>query len=135
MYNDFDLMNRNSEHILTHCAQYRQFMLEDPSQLRQIGVFGHHLRKNSKFLVCTYNARKHLMNINSNSNQRSAKRIAQLGEMISCFFMRYWWNIHTFCSLCPIHVLTFTLISNLAADYIQKRRRVPGLVKYDHITD
>ena len=27
-----------------------------------------------------------------------------------------------FCVLCPIHVVTFTLISNLARDYIQKRR-------------
>ena len=29
-------------------------------------------------------------------------------------------------TLCPIHVVTFTLISNLVTDYIQKRRGEPG---------
>ena len=31
--------------------------------------------------------------------------------------------------LCPTHVVTFTLISNLATDYIQKRRGEPGRIK------
>ena len=33
---------------------------------------------------------------------------------------------------CPIHVATFTLISILATDYIQKRRGEPGLFKFDN---
>ena len=33
--------------------------------------------------------------------------------------------------LCSIHVVTFTLISNLMTDYIQKRRGEPGLAKFD----
>ena len=33
--------------------------------------------------------------------------------------------------LCPIHVVTFTLISNLATDYIQKRRGEPGLFSFE----
>ena len=34
--------------------------------------------------------------------------------------------------LCPIHVVTITLISNLATDYIQKRRGEPGLFSFEH---
>ena len=34
--------------------------------------------------------------------------------------------------LCPIHVLTFTLISILATDYIQKRRVEPGLFSSEY---
>ena len=34
--------------------------------------------------------------------------------------------------LCPIHVVTFTLISNLATDYIQKRRGEPGLFSFEY---
>ena len=37
---------------------------------------------------------------------------------------KIWLYINTY--LCPIHVVTFTLISNLATDYIQKRRGEPG---------
>ena len=33
---------------------------------------------------------------------------------------------------CPIHVVTFTLISNLATDYIQKRRGEPGLFSFEY---
>jgi hypothetical protein len=33
---------------------------------------------------------------------------------------------------CPIHVVTFTLISNLVADYIQKRRGESGLFSYQN---
>ena len=33
---------------------------------------------------------------------------------------------------CPIHVDTFTLISNLATDYIQKRRWEPGLFSFEY---
>ena len=33
--------------------------------------------------------------------------------------------------LCPIHVVTFNLISNLVTDYIQKRRGEPGLFSLD----
>ena len=36
--------------------------------------------------------------------------------------------IHLF----PIHVVTFTLISNLATDYIQKKRREPGLFSFEY---
>ena len=36
--------------------------------------------------------------------------------------------------LCPIHVVTFTLISNLATDYIQMRRGEPWLSKSDYRT-
>ena len=31
----------------------------------------------------------------------------------------------------PFHVVTFTLISNLVTDYIQKRRVEPGLFSFD----
>ena len=34
--------------------------------------------------------------------------------------------------LCPIHVLTFKLISNLATEYIQKRRGEPGLFSFEY---
>mgnify|MGYP007022696262 CR=1 FL=1 len=34
--------------------------------------------------------------------------------------------------LCPIHVVTFTLISNLATDHIQKRRGEPGLFSFEY---
>ena len=37
-------------------------------------------------------------------------------------------NQQIFCYLRPIHVVTFTLISNLATDYIQKRRGEPGKI-------
>ena len=37
-----------------------------------------------------------------------------------------------FTILCPIHVVTFTLISNLATDYIQKRRGEPGLFSFEY---
>ena len=33
---------------------------------------------------------------------------------------------------CPIHVVTFTLISNLVTDYIQKRRREPSLFSFEY---
>ena len=33
---------------------------------------------------------------------------------------------------CPIHVVSFTLISNLVTDYIQKRRRQPGLFSFEY---
>jgi hypothetical protein len=36
------------------------------------------------------------------------------------------------CVSCPIHVVTFTLISNLVADYIQKRRGESGLFSYQN---
>ena len=32
----------------------------------------------------------------------------------------------------PIHVVTFTLISNLATDYIQKRGGEPGLFSFEY---
>ena len=35
-------------------------------------------------------------------------------------------------ALCPIHVITFTLISNLVTDYIQKRRGEPGLFSFEY---
>ena len=34
--------------------------------------------------------------------------------------------------ICPIHVVTFTLISNLATDYIQKRKGDPGLFFFEY---
>ena len=34
--------------------------------------------------------------------------------------------------LCPIHVVTFTLISNLTTDYIQKRRGESGLFSLEY---
>ena len=34
--------------------------------------------------------------------------------------------------LCPIHVVTFTLISKLATDYIQKRRGEPDLFSFEY---
>ena len=34
--------------------------------------------------------------------------------------------------LCPIHVVTYTLISNLSTDYIQKRRGEPGLFSFEY---
>ena len=37
--------------------------------------------------------------------------------------------------LCAIHVVTLTLISNLATDYIQKRRGDPGFAKIDKYTE
>ena len=37
-----------------------------------------------------------------------------------------------FRALCPIHVVTFTLISNLATDDIQKRRGEPGLFSFEY---
>ena len=36
-----------------------------------------------------------------------------------------------FRALCPIHVVTCTLISNLVTDYIQKRRGEPGLFSFE----
>ena len=39
-------------------------------------------------------------------------------------------QIRTNLSWCPIHVVTFTLISSLSTDYIQKRRREPGLFSF-----
>ena len=50
-------------------------------------------------------------------------------------------NVKKFWDLCPIHVVTFTLISNLATDHIQKRtgqallfsfeyNQLPNLIKY-----
>ena len=40
--------------------------------------------------------------------------------------------VHDHEHLCPIHVVTFTLISNLATDYIQKRRGEPGLFSFEY---
>ena len=40
-----------------------------------------------------------------------------------------WWKN---CHFCPIHIVTFTLISNLATDYIQKRRGEPGLFSFEY---
>ena len=37
-----------------------------------------------------------------------------------------------FRALCPIHVVTCTLISNLVTDYIQKRRGEPGLFFFEY---
>ena len=34
--------------------------------------------------------------------------------------------------LCPIHVVTLILISNLVSDYIQKRRGEPGLSSFEY---
>ena len=34
-----------------------------------------------------------------------------------------------------MHLVTFTLVSNLATDYIQKRRREPGLFSFDNKID
>ena len=34
--------------------------------------------------------------------------------------------------ICPIHVVTFTLISNLATAHIQKRRGEPGLFSFEY---
>ena len=54
------------------------------------------------------------------------------------YFEYYWTNTHFkawaiyVCPLCPIHVVTFTLISNLATDYIQKRRGEPGLFSFEY---
>ena len=46
---------------------------------------------------------------------------------IDCTKM-YFFTFH----FCPIHVVTFTLISNLATDYIQKRRGEPGLFSLEY---
>ena len=37
-----------------------------------------------------------------------------------------------FILFCTIHVVTFSLISNLATDYIQKRRGQPGLFSFEY---
>ena len=37
-----------------------------------------------------------------------------------------------FSPICPIHVVTFTLTSNLATNYIQKRRGEPGLFSFEY---
>ena len=42
------------------------------------------------------------------------------------------WGASNVYLLCPIHVVTFTLISNLATDYIQKKRREPGLFSFEN---
>ena len=42
------------------------------------------------------------------------------------------WGAGNVYLLCPIHVVTFTLISNLATDYIQKRRGEPGLFSFEY---
>ena len=47
-------------------------------------------------------------------------------------------DAHSVCTIineshfCPIHVVTFTLISNLATDYIQKRRGEHGLFSFEY---
>ena len=53
------------------------------------------------------------------------------------FSGNYMRNIYNWCQdlsfrrkLSPLHVVTFTLISNLATDYIQKRRGEPGLFSF-----
>ena len=38
---------------------------------------------------------------------------------------------NAFC-YCPIHVVTFTLTSNLATDYIQKRRGEPCVFSFEY---
>ena len=43
------------------------------------------------------------------------------------------WSKGFYCApLCPIHVVTFTLISNLATDYIQKRRGQALLFSFEY---
>ena len=37
-----------------------------------------------------------------------------------------------FKQLCPIHAVTFTLISNFATDYVQKRRGEPGPFPFEY---
>ena len=44
----------------------------------------------------------------------------------------FWKSIFIYRVLCPIHVVTFTLISNLATDYIQKRRGELGLFSFEY---
>ena len=41
-------------------------------------------------------------------------------------------NPPNFWPYCPIHVVTFTLISNLATNYIQKRRGEPGMFSFEY---
>ena len=58
-------------------------------------------------------------------------RFAPLFQM---FALAYHFRISIYDAqyLCPIHVVTFTLISNLATDYIQKRRGDPGLFYFEY---
>ena len=58
-------------------------------------------------------------------------RFAPLFQM---FALAYHFRISIYDAqyLCPIHVVTFTLISNLATDYIQKRRGDPGLFSFEY---
>ena len=58
-------------------------------------------------------------------------RFAPLFQM---FALAYHFRISIYDAqyLCPLHVVTFTLISNLATDYIQKRRGDPGLFSFEY---
>ena len=58
-------------------------------------------------------------------------RFAPLFQM---FALAYHFRISIYDAqyLCPLHVVTFTLISNLATDYIQKRRGDPGLFFFEY---
>ena len=73
--------------IFFRASCFGYYSKECLSATPSFSLLGHHLRKNQSLQA--YNAWKHLMNINSNSNQWRAKRIAQLGEIQSCFFMGY----------------------------------------------
>ena len=47
-------------------------------------------------------------------------------------FKVYWLGQPIFLPFCPIHVVTFTLISNFVTDYIQKRKGEPGLFSFEY---
>ena len=61
------------------------------------------------------------LQLNFETSGRSARLIVWLHEVSE-------WKLN----LCPIHVVTFTLISNLATDYIKKRRGDPGLFSFEY---
>ena len=55
--------------------------------------------------------------------------------LIQQFFLRFFLNMQYHglrTPNCPIHVVTFTLISNLATDYIQKRRGQDNLFSFEY---
>ena len=52
--------------------------------------------------------------------------------IISKINQKLWKIIFVLCSYCPIHVVTFTLISLLVTDYIQKRRGQSLLFSFEY---
>ena len=104
-----------------------------------------HLRSFAVFLLslCTQYGRKHReLIILYGRKSLNAERASIFYKIFCLLILIPKWRSDIHClklsqipknsDTCSIHVVTFTLISNLATDYIQKRRGEPGPFSFEY---